>query len=253
MKTLRLLGATCALSLVPTISAQDFVDGTMQFWILDAHWALLGCSFTPETDSPIGFVLANGTTQVATATSNGDHCEASGTARDTVAGGSRLTLTATAMGVHVCEWEHVDDELGEVELLQSVAANGTVIVQNLNAAAAALGWAEASSNIAPAILAVLTTSAGSTVAGALGNLSAAYDGITPQTPVVSLGAGTYTDNDADTLIALECTDYLWVQHRSRAFIKVLALKATNSPGDALGTGSMSGDCYTDAFLLHCPH
>lgn len=252
MKTLRLLGATCALSLAPTISAQDFVDGTMQFWILDTHWMFVDCQLMPETDTPLGFVLGNGTTQIATATSDGDHCEASGTARDTVTGGSRLTLTATAMGVHICEWEHVGEEQGEVELLQSVIAEGTVTVQNLSAGAAALGWAEASSNIAPTILAVLTTSAGSTVAGALGNLSGAYAGIAPQTPIVGLGAGTYTDIDADSLVAIECTDYLWVQHRSRAFIKVLALKATNSPGDALGTGSMSGDCYTDAFLLHCP-
>ncbi len=242
-----LVGAACALALASIASAQQ-----MTFIVADAHWQALSNTFVPETNDPIGLIQVNGSLVNTFATSNGDHCEANGISRDTVAGGSRLQQTATAIGFHTAEWLHVGPPDGEVELNQAAGIDGTVTLINTVSAAAALGFAEASSNMAPPALAVLDSSAASTVVGGLGSLSGAYAGGPAVTPIVGVGPGTFVDSDYASADAYACLNYLWVQHKSRAFIRVATLRANMSPGNAEATGSMTGDCTTWAYLGHCP-
>ena len=120
-----LVGAACALALASIVSAQQ-----MTFIVADGHWQALSNSFLPETSDPMGQIWLDGSKVNTFATSNGDHCEASGHSRDTVVNGPRLVQTATAIGFHTAEWEHVGPGNGEVELNQSAGVDGTVTIVN---------------------------------------------------------------------------------------------------------------------------
>ncbi len=246
MKSL-LLGVASICVAASSASAQG-----MTFNVADGHWMLLSNSFITETNDPIGLIMVDGSLVNTYSTSNGDHCAANGISRDAVAGGSRLQQAATSIGYHSASWEHVGEGMGDVEIAQQAVVDGSVTLVNTNCGAAALGFAQASSSLTTPSLAVLLGSAATTVAGALGDLSGAYAGIAPQTPVVHLGVGTYADSDFATNFGYACTNLLTVDHKSRSFIKVLSLRTAVSPGNAQATGSMTGDCATWAVLGHCP-
>jgi hypothetical protein len=255
MTTSRLLGALCTLSLSALAPAQ-FVDGSMTVWIA-ANWTMGACYYVPATQDPLGLILPNGAGLVNTfATSNGDHCEADGIARDAVAGGNRLIQTATAEGLHFCEWFYnptPDEPLGEVEIGQGADIYGTVTLTNQHCAGAGLGWVEATSNVLPVTLAVLDDSAAETVVGGLGDVSAAYTGISGYSANVQFGNGTFPDSDSDSNGTVICINYVYMQHRSRAYVKVAALRSAGSPGTTEADASMYGDAWTGALLYVCPH
>lgn len=252
MKMFPLLGAFCTLS--ASGIAQNFVDGSITAYV-HPNWVLQSCYYVPATQDPIGLIKVDGSLVNTFATSNGDHCEANGTSRDTVAGGMRLTQTATAMGVHFCDWVYVptpEEPLGEVEIGQQAQIDGSVTLTNQQCAGAGLGWAEATSNVTVPSLAVLTDSAAQTVLGGLGDVSGAYAGITGYSANVQLGNGTFTDTDFAYDDNVVCVNYLFVQHRSRSFVRVSSLRSSGSPGTAQAVADMVGDCTTGALLWVCP-
>lgn len=253
MKAIPILGAWCALS-ASAVAQTFFVDGTIQA-IVHPNWILQSCTYVPATHDPIGVISVDGSRVNTIATSNGDHCKADGISRDTVAGGARWSQTAAATGVHFCDWVYVptpDEPLGEVEIGQDAQVSGSVTLTNQHCAAAGLGWAEATSNVTFPSLAVLTDSAAQSSPGVLGDVSRAYVGISGYSANVGLGNGTFTDWDYASNGNVICVNYLFVQHRSRSFVRVSSLRSTTSPGAAEAIADMVGDCTTGALLWVCP-
>jgi hypothetical protein len=248
-----LLVAFCATTIAGFAHAQGG-EGSM-YVTASASWAMGNCYYIPATHDPIGLIHVDGSRVNTFATSNGDACSADGIARDTVAGGNRLSQTATAEGLHFCEWFYSptpEEPLGEVEIQQEAGVSGSVTLTNQHCAAGALGWAEATCNLLPDSLAVLTDSAAETVAGGLGDVSGAYAGIGGGSANVSLGNGTFADADYDSHETVVCVNYVFMQHRSRAFARVSALRSTGSAGVTEATADMAGFCTTGALLWVCP-
>jgi hypothetical protein len=252
-----LLPALCIVSVASVGVAQGpfWSEGSMTVWG-GAGWTMGACYYQAATHDPMGVIYVDGSRVNTYATSNGDHCEANGLARDTVAGGNRLSQTATAEGLHFCEWFYnptPEEPLGEVEIQQDAYVEGSVTLTNQHCAGAGLGWAEATCNLLPDSLAVLTDSAAETIAGGLGDVSGAYAGISSGSANVSLGNGTFTDNDYAYHDTFVCVNYVFFQHRSRAYVKVSALRSAGSPGTTEADADMFGDCTTGALLWVCPH
>jgi hypothetical protein len=253
MNLLHKLGALCVLTLP---CAAQWVEGSITM-TGGGGWMIGNTNWSEEIDDPMGVILSGDEGRVNTiASSNGDHCEAHGLARDVVAGGLRLSQTANAYGVHFCEWNYIPTEeepLGEVEIQQSAGVDGAVTLTNQHCAGAALGYAEASSNVLMTSLAVLDDSAAETISGGLGNVSAAYTGISGYSANVSVGNGTFGDTDFASDANAVCINYVFVQHRSRAFVRVSALRSSGSAGTTEADADMTGDCVTWLYLGVCPH
>lgn len=222
-----------------------------------ACWELTGVFYSPDTDTPPGYVctLVGVVTAKSTADAyaNGFSSHGSGRAWDSNIGCEAKVRTAAATGLYLEMWRNMCEDEGEIEFFGQAEVSGAANLIEENCAGAALGYQQIRSNIlASPIDAVLTESSGETNAGELGDVSGALSGLEVSLPITTgLGEGIYQDNDQDAQFDYECNDLFTLELKSRAYIRVWA----NSPLIDLFAdvrASMAGSSSGVVLLGTCP-
>ena len=233
-------------------------------------WLGINRTYVPGIDTPPPAVCTGGfghTLGVATsaAYSNGTSCAGAGSAFDASWGCDVLNI-ANAIGLVNETWTYkAEREPGQVEggsssseasrgratVTARVEVGGAAHLTNAACAAAALGYAEFTCSLTAPLEAKLLRSAGETRSGQLGTIGGSHGGLSGSVNVsVGLGEGTYPDSDINATSAQDCLNYFFIQHRSRAYIKVWA----NAGLDPLAECSavMWGRVSASAVLDTCP-
>ena len=233
-------------------------------------WLGINRTYVPGIDTPPPAVCTGGfghTLGVATsaAYSNGTSCAGAGSAFDASWGCDVLNI-ANAIGLVNETWAYkAEREPGQVEggsssseasrgratVTARVEVGGAAHLTNAACAAAALGYAEFTCSLTAPLEAKLLRSAGETRSGQLGTIGGSHGGLSGSVNVsFGLGEGTYPDSDINATSAQDCLNYFFIQHRSRAYIKVWA----NAGLDPLAECSavMWGRVSASAVLDTCP-
>ena len=242
-----------------------------------AKWMLTASSYEPAVDAPPGMVCTNIFGVVlgrgrAKAVSTGTAAGGAGFAWDTSLG-CDITVVAAATGLYNRTYRYIAGPVGpvtpggptpkpiggggsgqgEVELWARCEASGVANLLNADCAAAALGYSQFTSSLTSPIYAALNDSAAATGSYSLGNLQAAYNGLGVGINVnVGTGTGSYPDQDQNEIGQADCVNYYFVQHRSRAYIKLWANEGLIGLG-ASANCRMGALVHSDSYLLDCPH
>ena len=243
----------------------------MQVTLHSQKWVLTASSYVPRTDAPRGVICSNIFGMVlgrarAKATSSANRASGAGFAWDTSLG-CDVQAAAAATGLYNRTYRYIvgaggppttpggggptptnpgtttGSTGGEVEVWARCTAAGVANLNNADCAAAALGYSQFTSSLGTSIYAALQDSAAVTGSYSLGNLQAAYQGLGVGLNVnVGTGTGSYPDSDQNEVGQADCVNYYFVQHRSRAYIKVWANEGL------IGLGA-SADCRMVAAVM----
>jgi hypothetical protein len=223
----------------------------------DACWSRIERVYLPVQDSPPTYQCVNlfqlVSTSTAQAKADGFTSEGDGRAWDMDIGCEAQVRTAAATGIF---FEAYKDycQVGEVQLTGSTQIQGNANLIGADCAGAALGYQEITSNVlTQPISAALTTSAGETLSGQIGNLQVGQEGLKLGVTIITgLGAGNYRDCDLDHGTVEAQTDLFTYELKSRAYIKVWANSGFLQP-DARVRVSMHGSSRSKVILRTRPH
>ncbi len=221
-----LLTITAALAMASPARAQGFgvIDEPLEpdkgvGWSLTTDEAFP--DFPPEqTDWCVWFSSAN-----AKAQSNGYAASGSGKAYDATLG-CDVRVQNAATGVRLLAWTYCGNECfpkGWGKVKASAKANGVVNLHTSNSAAVAVGYAVVASNLCGPVNAVIEKSAAETTSGTLGDIEFKIEDVGVTIPVkVSTGTGVYPDSDKDADVGEECTNFVKVKYKSKAYVEFYA-------------------------------
>ncbi len=132
-----------------------------------------------------------------------------------------VTAVAVALGHRHREWFFISFDRvtsGRAYASSSVWIHGFANIPNADSAAAALGYTRFSSSITNPIRAELSRSVAETGSGLLGDLG--WETTVPIT--IGLGEGNYPDEDLESTANRICTDFFFLAHTTKGYIKVFA-------------------------------
>ncbi|GEM_PF-6506848 len=133
------------------------------------HWVFVKHTVTPKTSFQKKYAFLKGGVAKSYVISDGSQVRGRGFAWDVSPGDDVLSISV-AEGLETWIYKYVGKGSGEVELDTKVKIQGKAILMDPDATAAALGFAEVTSNVLPnPLIAKLTTSIASTDSEVLGD------------------------------------------------------------------------------------
>jgi hypothetical protein len=172
---------------------------------------------------------------------------------------SDVMVTAVQEGIWSESWRDNSSQEGLIDFKEVTAEiEGLANLQRADCAAAALGYAQFTSNVSSAQegTATLTISQGETVADKVGEVSAAYKGIgiTLDIKGPAKGLGKYPDHSLANPQKHVCQDLFTYQHKVRGYIRCYADAGffTNPASGAFATARLHGRVKSVVELKCCP-